>query len=64
MATFGRLLSGVDGIFWHQPVSPAGPGIGRVDQTAYAYVLLETVALAAHEGQELSGVGREPEVGN
>ncbi|MDP1894754.1 MAG: hypothetical protein Q8K87_11565 [Hydrogenophaga sp.] len=35
-----------------------------MDQTAYAHVLLETVALAAHENQELAGPGREPEVGD
>ncbi|MDO9571864.1 MAG: hypothetical protein Q7J58_21140, partial [Hydrogenophaga sp.] len=35
-----------------------------MDQTAHAHVLLETVALAAHENQELAGLGREPEVGD
>jgi hypothetical protein len=35
-----------------------------VDQTAHAHVLLETVALAAHENQEFAGTGREPEVGD
>ena len=33
-----------------------------MDQTAYAYVLLETMALAAHEDQASAGDGREPEV--
>ena len=33
-----------------------------MDQKANPHVLLETVALAAHEDQELAGFGREPEV--
>lgn len=35
-----------------------------MDQTAHAHVLLETVALAAHQDQELAGLGRESEVGD
>nr|WP_202961143.1 hypothetical protein [Candidatus Symbiobacter mobilis] len=35
-----------------------------MDQKAYPNVLLETVALAAHEDQELTGIGRKPEVGD
>lgn len=54
----------MDGILRHQPVLPPGPRTGRVDQTAHAHVLLETVAMGAHEDQEFAGVGRELEVGN
>ena len=33
-----------------------------MDQTAYAHVLLETVALGAYQDQEPAGFGRESEV--
>ncbi|WP_187292301.1 hypothetical protein [Candidatus Symbiobacter mobilis] len=35
-----------------------------MDQKAYPNVLLETVALAAYEDQELAGFGHKPEVGD
>ena len=35
-----------------------------VDQAAHTYVLLETVALGAHEDQEPADLGCEPEVGD
>ena len=35
-----------------------------MDQAANPDVLLETVALGAHEDSELAGLGREPEDGN
>ena len=35
-----------------------------MDQTAYAHVLLETVALGAYQDQEPAGLGRKPEVGD
>ena len=60
----GAILARMDGVLWHQLVLPASPRTGRVDQTAYPYVLLETVALGAHEDQKLTGIWREPEVGN
>ena len=54
----------MDGVLWHQPVLPARPGTGRVDQAAHTHVLLETVALGAHQDQKLAGLGRELEVGD
>ncbi len=63
-AKAGAIHEGMDGILWHQPVLPPGTRTGRVDQTAHAYVLLETVALASHKDQESAGLGREPEVGD
>ena len=35
-----------------------------MDQTANPDVLLETVALGAHQDSELAGLGRKPEDGN
>ncbi|WP_187292297.1 hypothetical protein [Candidatus Symbiobacter mobilis] len=35
-----------------------------MDQKAHPNVLLETVALAAHEDQELTGIGHKPEIGD
>ena len=58
----GRYLRagcGVDGVLRHQPVLQSGARAGRLDQTAHPYVLLETVALGAHEDQALAGLGRE-----
>ena len=60
----GAIPSGLDSVLRHQPVLPTRPGTGRVDQTAHAHVLLETVALGAHQDQESAGTGREPEVGD
>jgi len=60
----GAIPSGLDSVLRHQPVLPPGPGTGRVDQTAHAHALLETVALGAHQDQESAGTGREPEVGD
>ncbi len=54
----------MDGVLWHQPVLPPGPRTGRVDQTANAHVLLETVAMGTYQDQELAGLGRELEVGD
>ena len=56
--------SGLGGVLWYQPILPAGPGTGRVDQVAHSHVLLETVALGAHEDQEFAELGREPEDGD
>ena len=60
-AQTGTVRAGLAGLLWHQRVLPANPGTGRVAQKAYPDVLLETMALAAHEDQELTGFGRQPE---
>ena len=48
----------------HQPVPPPGARTGRLDQAATPDVLLETVALGAHEDSQLVEFGREPEDGD
>ena len=48
-------------MLWHLRVLPADPGTGRVAQKAHPDVLLETMALAAHEDQPPAGLGRQPE---
>ena len=63
-AQTGAILERMDGVLRSQPVLPASPRTGRMDQTAHPHVLLETVALGAHQDQELAGFGREPEVCN
>ena len=63
-AQTGAIPAGLGGVLWHQPILPAGPGTGRVDQAAHPHVLLETVALDAHEDQEFAELGREPEDGD
>jgi len=51
-------------LLWYQRVLPADPGTGRVAQKAHPDVLLETMALAAHEDQPPAGLGRQPEDGD
>lgn len=63
-AQAGAIRAGMDGVLRHQPVLPAGTRTGRLDQTAPAHVLLETVALGAHEDQASAGFGRELEDGD
>src|SRR5574340_1141776 len=44
----------------HQPVLAADSRTGPMASPACAHVLLETVALGAHEGAASAGAGREP----
>ena len=48
----------------YQRILPAHPGTGRMAQKAHPDVLLETMALAAHEDQAPAGSGRWPEDGD
>ncbi len=60
----GQYLRGWTAYFgisqYYRPV----PELIEQDQTANPHVLLETVALGAHEDQALAGFGREPEDGD
>ena len=60
----GAIRAGPDGVLRHQPVLPTGAGAGRVDSTARSHVLLEAVALGAHQNPPPAGPGREPEDGD
>ena len=49
----------LDGLLRHLAVLPPDPRTGRVAAPARAHVLLETVALGAHQGAPPSGAGHE-----
>ena len=53
------LRSRLDELFRHLGLLPAHTGDGCVAASAYPHVLLETVALGAHQGPPSSGVGNE-----
>ena len=61
MNLLGQIPAGLGSVLWHQPILPAGPGTGRVDQAAHPHGLLETMALGAHEDQAFAELGRELE---
>lgn len=63
-AQAGAIRAGLDGVLRHQPVLASGARAGRLDQAANPHVLLEAVALGAHEDQASAGSGREPEDGD